>query len=688
MNRRALTFYSLPLLCRKAMKLSEGYDVISFDIFDTLLIRRNHNPDDLKNATARFIAQRACGLGQKWSWQKVQRLRDKIEAMHRRRAARHHPDHEACYPDFMRDTLNIIFGKPEGANLLEEVTAYELDIEAAFLVARQGFLDLVRDLKKQGKTILAISDMYLPAAHLRILLDRAGYAGLIDQVFASADSMKAKASGAAWPLIREQLALDCSRWLHIGDNPVSDGARPAEVGIQAMVLRDGGELFRRSIARAYHDVARSRPYWRGRLVQQYMLPLEAENVSRTDLYRHGYMYFGPLLCAFVQHIAEQASAKGVERVYFLSREGQLMRDIWRILASTVFAGMKLPEDHYLYVSRMALAGASCAHRGLSHENARIAFLPASNRDFRDLCRVFDLDPSPFTPILRRHGLADDTPLSRWHEGWNPDNGTRFQRMVEHDEAFQAEVRRQSAQANQALQRYLEDEQVFSSSKVALVDIGWLGNIQRFLYQAMEHREDRPELHGHLLVCAAGYPFPYASDNHLEGFYHDHKRFGFTGSLLLYAQELFEETTRANHPGLVRYHVDGDGGYKLVFRPEDDQFAQNEKAQSDYFADVQTGILDGARRYAAAMAVLGYDANDMKPWLDVLTVNHMAFPKTRDVKLLTRIHHLDDFSARRSPGRRARKALQRLWSRPYWQLRFLPGVRIYHYVRHAVHWLRS
>ena len=682
------TFHALPPLVDRARELATRCDVVSFDVFDTLLIRRNHHPDDLKMATARFIARKAAAAGITIRPEKVQRLRDKVEAMHRRRAARQYPDHEAAYEAFMTDVLKVIFGAAFDALLLDDVAEYELSIEDAFLVARVPLLELARELKPLGKKLVAISDMYLPAKHIRRLLDRAGFAGLIDEVFSSADSFKAKASGAAWPLIREQLGVDPDRWLHIGDNPISDGARPADAGIRSLVLHDIREWHRKLVAKTYADIARYRPYWRGRLAQQWMLPLEGENVERNDLYEHGFAYFGPLLCSFVQHIAERALEEGVTRVYFLSREGQILHDIWNAICPVIFAGRALPETHYLYVSRMALAGASCAHQGLDHESARVTFLPAANRDFRDLCRVFNLDPAPFAPVLARHGLREDTPLSRWHEGWEPRNGESFRRMVEHDAAFQDEVKRQARPVNDALMAYLESENFFGSGHVALVDIGWLGNIQRFLHRAIRHRDDRPVLHGHLLVCAAGYPFPYALDNRLEGFFHDHKKFGFVGSLILFAQELFEETTRANHASLMTYALDAHGKPVLKFRSADDECAKNELLQSRYFEEVQKGILDCARRYGPAVAVLGYVAREWKPWLEVQTVNRIAFPRTRDVDVLTRIHHLDDFAAGRTPSRAARKAMRKLWNRPTWQLRFIPFLRLYFYVRHAVHWLRS
>ena len=50
------TCYSIDALLREAEALAPPCAVISFDLFDTLLIRRIHDPDLVKPATARFIA--------------------------------------------------------------------------------------------------------------------------------------------------------------------------------------------------------------------------------------------------------------------------------------------------------------------------------------------------------------------------------------------------------------------------------------------------------------------------------------------------------------------------------------------------------------------------------------------------------------------------------------------------------
>lgn len=683
------TFHSCEKLAAGCAKISDEFDAVSLDIFDTVLIRRVHNPDLLKLPVARFIAARAASAGGRWTAKKILRLRNGAESIRRRRNGQTYPDAEASYPDFMTDALARIFPEYSSAaiqDLLREVTDYELALESRMLVPRAAIRDFMARMHQQGKRIILVSDMYLPATHIKRLIAAAGLEAFVDGVVSSADTCHTKASGAAWPLIRERFQLDPARWLHIGDNPISDGLRPMEYGLRAAVLRDPAEMARKAVIGRYWEIARRRPFWRGRLVQQLTLPLEAENALCDPLYVAGHNFFAPFFCAFIQHIAEQCQARKLKRIYFFAREGELLLQIWNKMAPTLFSAGQAPSAHYLYVSRAALAGPSCAERGLDPENAAIAFLPATSRDIRDLCRVFALDLEPLVPHLRRHGLRTEDALSRHHAGWNLATDGKFKRLLD-DPDFQDEIKRQTRDAAEALQRYLAGEHFFDQPDVAVVDIGWLGTIQRFLFQAVAHRHDRPRLHGFVFALAGHFPFPASADNRIEGYVFDRTAFDFAGSLIMTARDLFEEVARAAHPGLLGYRLKGDG-FTLEFRQQDDAYARNESAQSAYYAPLRAGILDAAGRYASAMHLLDYAARDMKPWLNSLLVSRLAFPHAHEVKLLRHIHHMDDFAGNHAPLKRFRKNQAGLWNTSPQRLRLMPWIKLWEYGKHAVCMLRQ
>ena len=672
-------FYSVPSLLKQGRDLSAGMDVVSFDLFDTLLIRRIHDPDLVKLPVARFIAAKAREYGLAWSWQRVQKLRDDIEKRHRGETGSKFVDHEACYPRFMQELLETIFGEELGPSLLQEVTDYELFMENSMLVPRQALVDWLIELSGQGKRIFILSDIYLPAAHLRVLVEHAGMLPYVEDVVSSADSFLAKASGKGFDLVRERYGLAGRSWLHAGDNPVSDGLRPSEAGITALVLHDASEKHRKAVVKRYVNYSGGRPFWRGRALQQLMQPLEAENGERHELYVEGYNFLAPLIGGFVQHIAEQCRTRGIAKVFFLSREGWTFKRFWEKAMPYLFPDGRLPGIEYLYVSRMALAGASCAVQGLTRANADIAFLPPGNRDFRDVCRIFNFEIAGLEHHLQRFGLAAETCLSPLHEGFDPWNRVRFYDLLE-DPAFQEEIRSQVADSSEALQRYLADVGFFSHERVALVDIGWLGTIQRFLFEAVQHRQDCPVCHGFLFAANRGIPYPASTKNDIEGVIYDRHRFDMAGSTILYARDIFEEACRAPHPTLNGYQLT-DGGYTLQFRGVDDDIGQAELQQDRYFSPLQQGLFDAAERYGAASALLGYSLGDYKPWFNLLMVGKLAFPRTAEVANIRHKHHLDDFHGRHVPKKVHVKENRQLWDHPLWRLAWDPLLRIRFFLRH-------
>lgn len=681
------TCYSLASLLRTARELSASCDTVTFDIFDTLLIRRIHDPDLVKPAVARFIAARARNLGLRWTWPRVQTLRDRFEKEQRRQTAIRFDDHEACYPDYMARVLREIFADGADEHLLAEVTDYELAVENTMLVARDELVQWLRELHAGGKRIFLLSDIYLPASHLARLVEHAGFLDCIEGIVSSADSFLAKASGKAFPLLKEKYGLGYDSWLHVGDNPISDGLRPAEHGIRALVIRDGLEKYRKAIVKRYVNYSAGRPFWKGRTVQQLMLPLEGENRPRSFRYGYGYTVLAPLICAFVHDVAKRCLENDIPRIFFFSREGWLFQRVWEKITPHLYPAGRLPATGYLYVSRMALAGASCAYQGLTRTSADIVFLPAGNRDFRDICRVFNLQVEPLVPHLARFGLRTDIILNPRFPGFDPAHTLRLYDLLD-DGSFQDEVRRQTRPANDALQRYLEDSGFFEQEQVALVDIGWLGTIQRFLYDAVKHREDAPRFVGLLFGASRGIPYPTTLNNRLEGVIYDRDRFDLAASTIMYARDLFEEACRAPHPTLNGYRLTAGGGYELEFRTADDAMARQEHEQNRYFAPLQNGVVDAADRYGAAMALLGYSPEEIKPWLRYLLASRLAFPRAAEVGEIRQRHHLDDFHGTHVSKARKKRGEKGLWDMPPWVLRCRPLIRLKYFLFHIKQCLRG
>ena len=200
----------------------------------------------------------------------------------------------------------------------------------------------------------------------------------------------------------------------------------------------------------------------------------------------------------------------------------------------------------------------------------------------------------------------------------------------------------------------------------MVDIGWLGTIQRFFHDAIAHRDDRPTCHGLLFGATRGIAFPTKPDSYIEGVVYDREKFNLASSAMLYARDLFEEACRAPHATLNGYRLTQDG-YELEFRQMTDHIGKSEQEQDQHFADLQQGVLDAADRYGAATTLLADHANRFTPWINYLLVSKLAFPSGKEIKRIRHKHHLDDFQGTGNPKLLRRpRLLHNPWETTGWR----------------------
>jgi len=671
-------FYQLDELLSALRSVHDEADVFSFDVFDTLLIRRIHDPDHVKGAVARFLSHRAAGLGIQTSDQRLLKRRAEIEAMHRLRNGNLSPDQEARYPDYMGELVREIFGPDQESAMLREVTDFELELENRVLLPRRGWAALLEELHDKGKTLIALSDMYLPSSSIRNLLEHAGLAKYFHHILSSADDFHAKASGAGFARLIRRHGYSPHRWVHTGDNPHSDALIPDALRIRSFLLKDVRERKRKSILQRYFHSMNFKPFWLGRYVMQMAAPLEAEidPVKEADpLYRTGYTVFAPLLCGFIQHLLWTARERKIPVLYVLSREGWMFQKLWERMMPVLAEGGPVPEIRYLHVSRRALAGASCGVAGLSRDVVEISLLPAENRDFRDICRVADLDLESCLPYLHRHQLCEDTPLSPHHAGYQAVYSERLQSLLD-DSEFQEQVRTRARSALEGLIAYLHTLEFFSDRHVGLVDIGWLGTIQRLLNLCLAGQETRPVLHGLYFAATRKIPFPKRVDSHLEGWIYNGRRDETFAGALMEQLECFEEVCRPAQPGLLRYDVAVAGC--RVFREAQDPAYLRELAQSRHMEPLQAGILDSAPRYAVAQVLSHRGPALLRLFYAQILLMKFSFPTSSDLRTLKPREHVNDF-ADPTAAKGPRKA-RRLWDRSPGQIKWMPFLKTWYWLK--------
>lgn len=301
------------------------YDVISFDIFDTLIFRPFSEPADL------FFL-----LGEKLNFLDFKRVRMEAEAKARREKYERDGSYEATLADIWH-VLERETGLDAGTGMCLE---QELELELCY--ANPCMFEVYRELKKSHKIIVAISDMYLPEEFLTRLLDRNGY-GDLARVFVSNTLGKSKWNGQlfaeAGNVLRQKYGKNI-KLAHIGDNFHSDvkmapagGFTPfhypnADAEGAGYRVRDMSAL----VGGAYRGIVNHHLY-------------AGYDVYSRE-YEYGYVYGGLFVVGYCAFIHEYVKKNQIDRLLFLSRDGDILKQVYDLL-------YPCEQTKYVYWSRAA-----------------------------------------------------------------------------------------------------------------------------------------------------------------------------------------------------------------------------------------------------------------------------------------------------------------------------------------------
>lgn len=323
-------YFRIPIAAQMLISAVDA-DVVSLDVFDTLVVRTFLTP-----AGARaYLAHR---VEQSFGLKDFLAIRERAEALSR--------EEHGCDVD-----LATIYRRM--ANMtecrgfpLDRIRELELAVEMRCLLPRQSVIDAATQLVGNGKRLVAISDMYLDKDLLAHVLPASARA-LPKQWYVSCETGWRKDDGEAWLQLPKLEGTPPHRWLHVGDNEHSDIQKPLDLGflMPTHVLRPSALYDVVPSLRTLRPTAGSRTAWQDQLWLGLLANRFAELADRSpasfsnslliaDPDSLGYLVVGPLLTDYLAWLSRLARARDLERVLFLSREGYLLEKGFALLKAS------------------------------------------------------------------------------------------------------------------------------------------------------------------------------------------------------------------------------------------------------------------------------------------------------------------------------------------------------------------
>lgn len=573
---------------------SESYELITVDVWDTLLRRRCH-PDAVKLHVARYVLLKC--------WDELpQENRNLWQLLHWRREAerllgestrasglddeyRHHEVYQkwlelaglgidqwsaASLDELLRSLDHIELAQEKHVSYVDPTIENRLSTESA-------------------RRVLFLSDFYLPADAIHELLAHHSIQGLVPHGgIVSCEVGLNKRSGRLFEHVHALLNVHPTEHLHLGDNLHSDVHAAQKHGITAHhFLPEEEHERRREREAAFED----RESDLRRALVQLHLPAP-KDAKCPQAYEYGQKW-SLLLVGFILQVMERAIADRIERLYFFTREGDFFLRIYQALADADVLGFAVPPARLLHVSRLATFAASL--REFTPQELMRLWNLYSVQSLNALFKSMDMDPEPFRDLAHQHDLTLEEPIT--YPWQNPSVITFFQNAD-----VQSRVQAAVTEKRDLLVAYLESAGIRNDPRdIGIVDIGWRGTIQDNLAYLLPG----PTWHGYYLGLN-GLLNEQPANLRKQAYGPDANQADPASHLLEFVAPI-EMLCNSPHGSVIGYVDCGAETQALTHIDEDENLIHE-----DYVSDFQRGVLDSLPYWSDYIRTHAVSPGDVRP----------------------------------------------------------------------------
>ena len=477
---RAIRFDSAKLMnrtnCPELIAQIKKHRIISFDIFDTLLVRPFLSPSDL----FKYIEPKVREIinDQSFDFVGKRRIAEKIAFENALQRNEGETTIDEIYSVFIEKNE-----LPE--NCLNVLRDLEIATEREVLYRRESIYNAYLTAQALNKEIIIISDMYLPKKTLEDILSKNGIE--YSKIYLSSDLKKKKSTGELFDIVIEDQKCKPEEILHIGDNVKGDLKVPKAKGIHCFhmprtiekMLSDAYSFYNHIWKRDEKNHSLSARSILAILGNYYYdnsyLPLRKNTLFNGDLENLGFMGFGPLLFGYVKWLCEESIRNSVGHLYFLARDGKVMKEAYDIVSQNY---KNAPISHYMLCSRRSVN--LCKITDFSGINDLLHVDFASNTRLDCLIQDrFGINPNIIDDnAFSIHNFKRDQRVS------NSD----IEQLIPFFKEIKNLILQEAHEERTAYINYLDDIGYKpDSTKIGLVDIGYAGTMQQSL------KEIRPEV---------------------------------------------------------------------------------------------------------------------------------------------------------------------------------------------------
>lgn len=439
----------------------KNYDVVSFDIFDTLITRKIYCPDDIFRLMNNQISS---NIKLNKSFSTIRK-----EAENILRNEKMDPDIHQIY-DKIRDLCHISDREKE------KIKQMEILLEKKFLIPRYDMLELFNRLKENGNNIILVSDMYLTSDILKAILKNCGYDGY-SKMYVSCEENLRKDKGNIWNMIKEK--YKDKSIIHVGDNEESDCHKLWEYHIQPEHIMNGKMMYANSpygyhLKKVQNNMKISDSILFGLVINKttFNSPFKWNNSKAVfninNLYEYGYSIIGPVLFEYMMWLIQSLKTETKATLLFLSREGYYFQKMYNLIKKRCKCKfLENIQDMYFLTSRRCVSVACIESR-------------------EDIYKILDIEYYGDIKHLFKVRFNLDIKERNFNVIINPDGSGNKNDVISIVNKYEKEILESAKNERKNYLKYIK-KNVKNSENSIVVDLGYSGTTQFFLSKLLNRK---------------------------------------------------------------------------------------------------------------------------------------------------------------------------------------------------------
>ena len=198
-----------------------NFDIVSFDVFDTVLRRKFTEPDYAKFLLGTTLSEK----GYFKSPEEFIDVRNECELKCRQER---NFEGDVCITEvYDKISVEMSLDKSVTEDWLQKEFLYDLEMSEP----KDEIIEIIKQLSLAGKYIWFVTDIYYTKQQIETMLRKIGVA-VPYRLFVSSDLRKRKDAGTMWQYIKQIVDEGTQTFVHVGDNVRSDAQICGDFGLQ------------------------------------------------------------------------------------------------------------------------------------------------------------------------------------------------------------------------------------------------------------------------------------------------------------------------------------------------------------------------------------------------------------------------------------------------------------------------